>query len=146
MSTATRENDLVGGLAVEPTFTTRRAIIFAVVILSSTLGAGIWIYLAGLHSLQDQPELLKQAERWVWGLIGAVVLGGLVFMATLLMMFQKWNQERTLRLVEERNHDGQKTMTLLRDRLKESREAQERFETQQAEMEKRTDRGSNARE
>jgi len=137
MSATTRENDLVGGPMGEPTFTTRRAILFAVVILAATMGAGVWIYLAGLHSLQDQPELLKQAERWVWGLIGAVVLGGVVLMATMLMMFQKWNVERAQRLVEERNHDGQKTITLLRERLKESREAQERLETQQAEIEKR---------
>src|SRR5262245_27495895 len=132
MSTAPRENELVGELAGEPTFTTKRAIIFAVIILGVTLGGGVWIYLAGLQSLHDQPDLLRQAEHWVWALIGAVLLGGLVFMATVLMVFQKWNGERTVRLIEERNHDGQKTITLLRERLKESREAQEKLESQQA--------------
>jgi PAS domain S-box-containing protein len=137
MSTAPRENEIVGTLVGEQTFTTRRAIIFAAILLTATMGAAVWIFQSGLHSLQDQPDLLKQTERWVLALIAAVMLGGLVFLAVVLMLFLKWNQERILHLIEERNHDGQKTITLLRDRLKESREAQERLETQQAEIEKR---------
>jgi two-component system sensor kinase FixL len=137
MSNAPRENEIVGTLVGEQTFTTQRAIIFATMLLAAAMGAAVWIYLSGLRTLQDQPELLKQTERWVLALIGAVTVGGLVLLAMLLMLFLKWNQERIHHLIEERNHDGQKTITLLRERLKESREVQERLETQQAEIEKR---------
>ena len=129
--------------AQKPALVTRGLLLSALSLLAG-LSASTWMYLQGTQSLgalsvahqwEEKSLLLSQFDHWILRIIGPIVLGGAIFLGSVVLTLAFWRVTWARRL-QAKEASWSKTTTSLHVELADSKQREEKAARGEAEAKK----------